>query len=75
MIFGTYESDRLTQVRLIHVYFPLSNISAYIEERKRDWGPQIYITKLSLSFAGTSKAASRERLDRGRSSLMRPAGG
>ena len=66
-------SDRFTQVRLIQVYFPLSNISAYTGKKK--CGPQIYITKLSSSVAGTSKAASRERLDRGHSPLMQPAGG
>ena len=35
----------------------------------------IHITKSSLLSAGTSKAASRGRQDRGRSPLMRPAGG
>ena len=34
---------------------------------------RIYSSKLSLLFAGKSKAASRGRQDRGRPSLMQPA--
>ena len=32
------EGDRFTQVRLRHVYFPLSNISAYIGKKKTRMG-------------------------------------
>lgn len=67
------EGDCFTQVRLIQVYSHCQTFQP-TQAQENENGDHTYITKLSLLFAGTSKAASRERQDRGRSPLIRPAG-
>ena len=59
----------------IFIYCCFSNNVYNHRHKENDNHTYIYITKSSLLFAGTSKAASRGRQDRGRSPLMRFAGG